>query len=536
MRYTSESKTLFTHAHARKGPSCNRNGKSLNGDSRAAEVLCERIPHVCARACYVTGQAVSLTDLPGLFCVPSLHPHQIEAVVATASGRDVLLTSPTGSGKSLAYWGAGLRRLGLTLVVSPLRSLIADQYRRLRELEIPVRIWNSDVRDDYKAETVKLLESGWRGFLYTTPESLKGKALSEAVTDRVNLAVVDEAHCCLRERGFRVCYAWLGGLLDTIAPAVRLACTATLPTRDREYLIQSLHLEDPVEITLPVARSNLQISVIEHSEYTLAGILNQHNGEAGIIFCATVRCAEKLHARLESQGRSVTLYHGRLSAKDKKQAQAEFMSGERPVAVVTDAFLLGIDKADLRFVAHYDHPKSIEDWVQGFGRAGRDGLPAWVYGCFRGSAEGRESRCFLIDSTFPPTEDLQMVWEYLLSAPGRSETQTAIGEKVLGKRGKYSGPAILTTLQRHGLVVADPCTEDLRKRICRARGDFDRTDWSRYRAECAETCNRFDQLCELVELPDDAIPGEIARYFEPVKEPRPIEPEADENEVLRWSA
>ncbi|MCH8853924.1 MAG: ATP-dependent DNA helicase RecQ [Planctomycetes bacterium] len=465
--------------------------------------------------CNVTGRQIGIEDLPRIFGVDRLHDHQHEAIVAAVAGRDVILIVPTGSGKSLAFWGAGLIRGGLTLVVSPLRSLMADQCRRLEALDVEVRIWNSDISEDDKAETCDLLDAGWSGFLYSTPESLKNPRLSDRLTGHVGLATIDEAHACLTERGFRISYGYLGKMLDQIRPQVRIACTATLASADLGRLIRTLNLVDPKVITVPVARSNLEIRIVERGPLALANILNQHTGQAGIVFTATVAAARTLHETLLSQGRNVTLYHGRLTPTEKARAQADFMSGEKPVAVATDSFVLGIDHPHIRFIAHYDHPKSIGDWVQGFGRAGRDGLPAAVYGCFRGgtAAEGRSSRAFLIRSTFPPVCNLAAVWDYLCSAPFRDASQSDIGEYVLGKSGKYSGGAILTVLQRHGLAAADPHPEDGRRRLYRGTGDFDRIDWTNYELERARADQLFEDLGRVVKAPDSEIPALIDEYF-----------------------
>ena len=458
---------------------------------------------------------MSINDLHTKFRVEALHDHQRQAIEAAASGRDVLVIAPTGGGKSLGFWGAGLMRDGLTLVISPLRSLMVDQCRRLEELGIPVRIWNSDVKDVDKEKTVELLDGGWEGFIYSTPESLGNRMLSSALLGRIDMAVIDEAHCSLTERGFRINYAWLGKTLDRFSPKVLYACTATLPGADLEKLTRTLRLVDPEVIVVPVARGNLEINVVERSTWKLSEILHRHRGQPGIVFCATVAVANETHLRLVSQGYKAAIYHGRLSAKDKKQAQSDFMTGELPIAVATDAFILGIDKSDLRWIVHYDFPKSIQDWVQGFGRAGRDGLPAKVYGCFLAADRGRTSREFLIKSAYPLVSDLRLVWEYLLSAPFRDDTASEIGAQVLGNAGKYSGGACLTMLRRHRLADASPHPDDGRKRRYRGKGDFGAVDWSRYEGEKAQALGRFNDLCELAKMPVADIPVEIDNYLRP---------------------
>lgn len=448
------------------------------------------------------------------FGIADLRPHQRAAIDALLAGRDVLGVSPTGSGKTLAPWLVGWLRRELVLVVSPLRSLIADHARRLLELGIEVRKWNSDVPDAEKAETVDLLRAGWCGFLYTTPESLKSPWLFDPLRGRVGLLFVDEAHCCLRERGFRISYAWLGRRLRELGQVQVYACTATLPADDRQELIESLQLVDPLEIVAPVARSNLKIVIIERNNYALAQVLNRHHGESGIIFCSTVRTAEALHARLTSQGRDAVLYHGRLPVRDKDEAQTLFLSGQSNMAIVTDAFLLGIDKSDLRWTLHWDYPKSLEDWTQGFGRAGRDGLPANCYAAFELAEEGRRSREFLLQSSHPEVDELRAVWEFLITAPLHDATASEIGEGVLGREGRYSGPAAMTMLKRHGLADNRENPNDRRKRLYFATGDFDAVDWEPYEAERAAAFGKFRRLCEVARLPADEIVTAIDDYFQ----------------------
>lgn len=456
---------------------------------------------------------VTVTGLPARLGIGDFRPHQGKAIDAAGDGRDVLLISPTGSGKSYAFWGAGLLRGGLTLVVSPLRSLMADQARRLATLGLPVAIWNSDQKPADKDELVERLQAGWSGFLYCAPEGLKSQVILDRLIGRVNLAVIDEAHCTITEQGFRGSYRRLGSLLDTIHPEARFACTATLPAADLNRLKHALGLVDPKTIVAPVARSNISIRIVERSPAALAEILRRHQGDSGIIFCATVRAAEKLHAQLVGQGWPATIYTGRLNPKVKKANQAAFMSGDKPIVVATDAFLLGIDKPDLRFVVHYDHPATVEAWVQGFGRAGRDELPATAYGCFAGSDEGERSRRFLIRTTYPSVDDLRAVWEYLISGSWRQETQEHIAVRVLGRDGKYSASAIVRVLRQYHLVWERDDPQDRRRLLYRGAGNFDRVDWMAYQGERRETFRRFDDLCELGRQPEIEIPELIDVYF-----------------------
>ncbi len=478
---------------------------------------------------YRTG--VTVAELPGRLGIPALRPHQRQAIEAAGSGRDVLLNVPTAGGKSYAFWGAGSLRGGLTLVISPLRSLMADQARRLAALGLPVAIWNSDQKPRDKDELLERLQDGWSGFLYLAPEGLKSEIILDRLIDRVNLAVIDEAHCTITEQGFRGSYRRLGSLLDTIRPQVRFACTATLPAADLDRLTHSLGLVDPVPIIAPVARSNIEIKITERSPWVLAEILRRHQGESGIIFTATVRAAEKIHGELAGQGWPVTIYTGRLTPKVKKANQAAFMSGEKPIAVVTDAFLLGVDKADLRFVAHYDHPATVEAWVQGFGRAGRDGLPATAYGCFLGSDEGERSRRFLIRTTYPSVDDLRAVWDYLISGSWHQETQDGIAVKVLGRDAKYKAGAIIRVLRQHRLIWERDDPNDRRRLLYRGAGNFERIDWTPYTNERREAFRRFDDLRELVVQPETEIPELIDQYFGAAIAHDAVAPAAAEKEI-----
>lgn len=487
-----------------------------------------------------------------LLRVPSLHPWQQDIITATFNGRDVLAICPTGSGKSVAFWGAGIAAGmvartattattttptnetecndggtaggmggGAILVVSPLRSLIADQHRRLAGNGAHVRIWNSDVSTDDKEHTVRLLLSGcWSGFLYCTPEAVSptSRRLLPHLRGRVRLAVIDEAHCVLRDRGFRPDFACLGDALDQIHPRSRLACTATLPARDRARLIAELGLKSPLEVTLPVSRSNITISVVARSPTSLSSIVGRvHRNQPGIIFTATIRAAKALSDGLRGQGYKVGLYHGKLPGKKKTEAQDSFMDGSVPVMIATDAFLLGIDKRDIRFTVHYDYPESIEDWCQGFGRAGRDGGKATAYGLFRGVRPEDDSRLFLLRATWPDVDEIRAVWLYIKDKGYCEESERQIGARAIGNgHGSHAGEAAVSILQRHGLVSRQCVAGG--GRLYSATGlDWESVSasggWDEYENEKIDARRRYDRLRDVVRMPEGEISGEIDRYF-----------------------
>lgn len=451
--------------------------------------------------------------------VLSFRPHQQRAIEAVVGGRDVLLVAPTASGKTLAFAAAGLVCGGIVVVTYPLVSLIADQARRFAEWGIHARVWNGTVSDDYKAETIRQIQAHACDqsplFILTTPESLAGDRLRSSLRGHVTLAVADEAHCAVKDAVFRGAYGRLGQYFDDIRPDLRFGCTATIAPDDRAALVTTLGLRAPVQITAPVARDNLRIQTMQRSIDSVCLVLNRHRGNSGIIFAATVRTADALHDELEALGYRPVLYHGKLSAKAKAAAQSAFMSGERMVAVATDALLLGLDKSDLRFVVHFDHPESVEGWVQGFGRAGRDGKPAYVYGMFAGDSAGIESRRFLIKSSHPRVSVIRQVWEYLTTQPWHRASVEYLAITATGsKNAKYAAGSIMTRLKEHCLVDVRPDPDDGRRRIYSARGDFDAVDWSGYQRRRQTALDRFDRLCELVSLDDDQIPAAIDAYFE----------------------
>lgn len=471
---------------------------------------------VCTHARNVTQEQphrLTMPELPAFFGVPRLWAAQDTSIATAVIGRDMLLVVPTGEGKSFAFWGAHLCRGGLAVIISPLRSLMADQQRRCEALGIRSAVWNSDTAEPAKEEIAQDIRGGWQGVLYVSPEGLDRPALRDLLKGRVDMVVIDEAHMALEARSFRSNYGRLGRIIDDIGPAVRFACTATLSVEDRPELIRTLGLTDPCICYSPVARSNIQIERIERSEEAATDILDQHEGETGIVYCATVANCESLHATFTSQGRDVLIYHGKMNASNRRAAQTAFTSSSAPVAVATDAFLLGIDRADVRWTLTFDYPANVEGWVQGFGRAGRDGLPAKAYGAFVNADEGRSRREFLIRSSHPELADIQAIWHFLISRPSCDMAQHAIGEQVLGSRGKYCAASCIAALKRRELVIATPHPDDGRRRVYRGRGDFARVNWSGHEAERRRAFDNFERLHQIVQLPARSIASAIDDYF-----------------------
>lgn len=312
------------------------------------------------------------------------------------SGGDALVLMPTGGGKSLCYQIPAIARqqagLGVTIVVSPLIALMHDQVGALHEAGVEAAFLNSSLGGDEAAQVEKQLLRGEYTLLYAAPERLttpRFLALLDALRERGQLALfaIDEAHCVSQwGHDFRPEYRALSVLHERFANVPRIALTATADALTREDIVERLQLQEARQFVSSFDRPNIRYTIVEKKDgltQLLRFIEREHEGDAGIVYCQSRKRVEEVARQLVDAGVHALPYHAGLDASVRQRHQDRFLREEGLVMVATIAFGMGIDKPDVRFVAHLDMPKNIEGYYQETGRAGRDGerADAWmVYG------------------------------------------------------------------------------------------------------------------------------------------------------------
>jgi ATP-dependent DNA helicase RecQ len=321
------------------------------------------------------------------FGYPAFRGHQRAIIDAVLAGRDALVLMPTGGGKSLCYQIPAMLRAGTGLVVSPLIALMEDQVNALREAGVNAEYLNSSLTSARQREVIVRLKAGELDLLYVAPERLlqpQSRELLRGVP--LSLIAIDEAHCVSHwGHDFRPEYLALNELAAWFPGVPRMALTATATPPTRTEIVDRLALDDPASFIAGCDRPNIRYAVQSKTEprRQLAKFLAGHRGKAGIVYCLTRKRVEQTAEWLQREGFDALPYHAGLDAGKRAEHQRRFVMDDGVVIVATIAFGMGIDKPDVRFVAHLDLPKSIESYYQETGRAGRDGEPAeaWmVYG------------------------------------------------------------------------------------------------------------------------------------------------------------
>jgi ATP-dependent DNA helicase RecQ len=313
------------------------------------------------------------------FGLSRLRPGQSAVIERVLAGHPTLAVMPTGAGKSLCYQLPALLLPGRTVVVSPLIALMKDQCESLRELGIPAVQVNSAIDSEEARATEQAVADGSARIIMTTPERLAEPAFLELLLAHpVSLVAVDEAHCISHwGHDFRPAFLEIGHVLPRLGKPVVLALTATATDEIAEDICQQLGIPAEGVINTSSYRPNLDLRVraVAKEADKLAHVLKlvQSTEGSGIIYTATVKAAQAVHEALQAAGASVGLYHGKMAAAERAAMQDAFMGGTTRVMVATNAFGLGIDKPDIRFVVHYQLPATLEAYYQEAGRAGRDG-------------------------------------------------------------------------------------------------------------------------------------------------------------------
>lgn len=331
----------------------------------------------------MTAHQAALEALTRYFGYDSFRPGQQGIVEALLAGRDVLGVMPTGAGKSVCYQIPAALSPGMTLVISPLISLMRDQVDALNDLGLPAAFINTTQTPDEQAMVFAQAAAGQINLLYVAPERLEtGRFRDFAARTPISLIAVDEAHCVSQwGQDFRSSYLGIGDFIAGLPqrPPVG-AFTATATERVRRDIVGLLGLRNPAVTVTGFDRPNLYFDVVKlETKYKAAWVARyvaDHPDESGIVYCATRKTTEALADTLNQMGHPAVAYHGGMSPDAREVAQRDFITDKVPVVVATNAFGMGIDKSNVRYVIHHNLPESIEAYYQEAGRAGRDGEPS----------------------------------------------------------------------------------------------------------------------------------------------------------------
>ncbi|HVT90064.1 MAG TPA: ATP-dependent DNA helicase RecQ [Tepidisphaeraceae bacterium] len=323
-------------------------------------------------------------QLQDLFGLDDFRPAQQEVIEDVLMGKDVLCVMPTGAGKSLCYQLPAIVGRGLSIVVSPLISLMRDQVEQLREQGINAEFLNSSQNASQQRDAIAQIEDSFEGLLYVAPERFSATTFQPLLAKlKVKLLAIDEAHCLSHwGHDFRPEYSQLGAVREKLGNPPTIALTATATEDVREDIIRGLKLRDPTIVITGFDRPNLRyeclrISRAKEKQTALLDLLHDIQGSA-IVYCATRKSVDELTSFLaeEIKNRPVIAYHAGMDQRSRARSQEQFMQTARSIAVATNAFGMGINKPDVRLVVHYNLPGTLEAYYQEAGRAGRDGLPA----------------------------------------------------------------------------------------------------------------------------------------------------------------
>jgi ATP-dependent DNA helicase RecQ len=396
------------------------------------------------------------------FGLEQFRPGQREAVSAALAGRDSLVVMPTGGGKSLCYQLPALADIGLVVVVSPLIALMADQWRRLKEAGVSATMLASGMEEGHNAQALRDIRAGVTQLVLAAPERFASGAFRDALAQRrVALFVVDEAHC-VAEWGhdFRPDYLRLHDAIAGLGRPAVMAATATATPRVAEEIAARLGLREWVSIRSGFDRPNLTFDVVSvegkgavaRKRAALLHVLSDPRARPAIVYCGTRKDTDEVRGLIEGTGIETVAYHAGMAPEARRRSQDAFMEGRAEVVVATNAFGMGVDKADVRTVAHWALPTSLEAYYQEAGRGGRDSQPARALLLASRMDLGRLIR--FIKERETSVEDVK---RYVGSLRRRGEgEEVAIGHGEFGERDRV----LLSIAERAGAVKLRPGGHD----------------------------------------------------------------------------